>query len=78
MMTIVTIIPGKHLIDSLQKTAILQTSHIIWKVLQCKTSSLSGGGHHWFTSNTRKKRPVTRDDDDGDDDNNNKVKFWYN
>jgi hypothetical protein len=29
-------VPGKHLIDSLQKTAILGTSHIIWKVLQCK------------------------------------------
>jgi len=26
-------IPGKHLIDSLQKTAILRTSHIIQKVL---------------------------------------------
>jgi len=29
-------VPGKHLIDSLQKTAILGTSHIIWKVLQCE------------------------------------------
>ena len=29
-------IPGKHLIDSLQKTAILGTSHIIQKVLQCE------------------------------------------
>jgi hypothetical protein len=29
-------IPGKHLIDSLQKTARLVTSHIIWKVLQCE------------------------------------------
>jgi len=28
-------IPGKHLMDSLQKTAILGTSHIKWKVLQC-------------------------------------------
>ena len=27
---------GKHLIDSLQKTAILGTSHIIRKVLQCE------------------------------------------
>jgi hypothetical protein len=27
-------IPGKHSIDSLQKTAILGTSHIIWNVLQ--------------------------------------------
>ena len=27
-------VPGKHSIDSLQKIAILGTSHIIWKVLQ--------------------------------------------
>ena len=25
-------IPGKHLIDSLQKSALLGTSHVIWKV----------------------------------------------
>ena len=30
-------VPGQHLIDSLQKTAILGTSHIIRKVLQCET-----------------------------------------
>ena len=30
-------IPGNHSIDSLQKTAILGTSHIIWKVLQCES-----------------------------------------
>ena len=30
-------IPGKHSIDSLQKTAVHGTSHIVWKVLQCKT-----------------------------------------
>jgi len=29
-------VPGKHSIYSLQKTAILGTSHIIWKVLQCE------------------------------------------
>ena len=29
-------VPGKHSIDSLQKTAILGTSYIIWKVLQCE------------------------------------------
>jgi len=28
--------PGKHSIDSLQKTAILGTSHIIRKILQCE------------------------------------------
>jgi hypothetical protein len=30
-------IPGKRSINSLQKTAILGTSHIIRKVLQCET-----------------------------------------
>jgi hypothetical protein len=30
-------IPGKHLIDSLQNTAVLGTSHIIQKVLQSET-----------------------------------------
>jgi len=29
-------VPGKHSIDSLQKTAVLETSHIIQKVLQCE------------------------------------------
>ena len=30
-------VTGKHLIDSLQKTAILGTSHIVRKVLQCES-----------------------------------------
>ena len=54
-------VPGKHSIDSLQKTAILGTSHIIRKVLQCETGSLSGGDHRWFKRSTGQKRPVTRD-----------------
>jgi hypothetical protein len=54
-------VPGKHSVDSQQKTSILGTSHIIRKVLQCETGSLSGGDHHWFKRSTRKKRPVTRD-----------------
>ena len=29
-------VPGKHSIDSLQKTAMLGTSHVIRKVLQCE------------------------------------------
>ena len=29
-------VPGKHSIDSIQKTAVLGTSHIIRKVLQCE------------------------------------------
>jgi hypothetical protein len=53
-------VPGKHSIDSLQKTAVLGTSHIIRKVLQCEAWSLSGGDHCWFKRITRKKTPVTR------------------
>jgi len=57
MMIIIIII----MIDSLQKTAILGTSHIIRKVLQCEASSVSGGDHRWFKRSTGKKRPVTGD-----------------
>ena len=48
-------VPGKHSIDSLQKTTVLWTSHIIRKVLQCEAWSLSGGDHCWFKRSTRKK-----------------------
>ena len=55
-------IPGKHLIESLQKTAILGTSHIsIRKVLQCEAWSLSGGDHCWFKRSTRHKCLWQRD-----------------
>jgi hypothetical protein len=66
-------IPGQHSIDSLQKTAILGTSHIIRKVLQAESCSLSGGVHHWLKrrSTREERKPVTRNDDDDDDNNNN-------
>jgi hypothetical protein len=48
-------IPVKHSIDSLQQTAVLGTSHIMRKVLQCETGSVSGGGHCWFKGSTGKK-----------------------
>ena len=54
-------VPGKHSIDSLQKTVILGTSHIIRKVLQCKAWSVSGWDHGWFKRSTRQERHVTRD-----------------
>ena len=54
-------VPGKHSIDSLQKTTILETSHIIQKVLQPETLSLCSRDHQWFKTSTTKKRPVTRD-----------------
>ena len=67
--------PGKHSIDSLQKTAILGTSHIIRKVLQCEARSLSGWDHCWFKRSTRKKKPVTRDINNNNNDNNNNNKL---
>ena len=52
--------PGRHATDSLQKTAILGTSHIMRKVLQSGTWSLSGGDYRWFKRRSaRKKRLVT-------------------
>jgi len=45
-------IPGKHSKDSLKKTAILGTLHIIRKVLQCEIGSLSGGDQSWFKRST--------------------------
>jgi hypothetical protein len=56
-----TFILGKYSIDSLQKAAILGISHIIQKVLQCETGSLSSGDRHWFKRSTMRKKPVTRD-----------------
>jgi hypothetical protein len=41
-------VPGKHSVDSVHQAAVLGTSHIIRKVLQYKTWSLSGGVHPWF------------------------------
>jgi len=57
----------KHLISSLQQTAVLGTSHIIRKVLKSETSSLSGGLHEWFKGrSTRGKENAIRGDDDDD------------
>jgi len=52
-------VPGKHSVYSLQKSAILGTSHIIRKVLQCETGSLSGGDHRWFKGSAGEKKRVT-------------------
>ena len=46
--------------DSLHKTAILGTSHIIRKGLQPETGSLSGGDHVWFKRNSGRGWSVTR------------------
>jgi hypothetical protein len=65
-------ISGKHLIDSLQKTAVLGTSHIIRKVLQCEAGSVSCGDHRWFKRSAREKRHLTRNNDNNN--NNNSLK----
>jgi hypothetical protein len=49
-------IRGNHSIDSLQKAAILGTSHIIRKVLQCEAWSLGGGDRRWFKRSTRERK----------------------
>jgi len=69
------VVPGKHKIDSLQKTAILGTSHIIRKVLQCGACSLSGGDHRWFKRSTRRKRPLTRDTNNNYNNNSNNPEY---
>jgi len=69
-------VPGKSSIDSLQKTAILETSHTIRKVLQCEAWSLSGGDHRWFKGSTGEKRLVTRDIHINNNNNNNNNTFW--
>jgi hypothetical protein len=48
-------VPGKHSVDSLQKTAVLGTSHIIRKVLQRETGRVNGGDHRWFNRSTGEK-----------------------
>ena len=53
--------PGTDSIDSLQKTAIGGTSHIIREVLQSETGRLSGGDLRWFRRSARKKGLFTRD-----------------
>jgi hypothetical protein len=43
---------AKRSTDSLQQTAVLGTAHIIRKVLQCGTGSLSSGVHRWYKGGT--------------------------
>jgi hypothetical protein len=52
--------PGKHSIDSLRKAAVLGTSHVMGKVLQCEPCGLSGGDRCWVKRRTREKWPVTK------------------
>jgi len=68
---------GKHSIDSLQKTAILGTSHIIRKLLRCEAWSLSFGDHCWFKRSTGKKKPVTEISISYNNNNNNNNKRFF-
>jgi hypothetical protein len=70
-------VPRKHSTDSLQKTAILGTSHIIRKVMQCEVLSPSGGDQRWFKRISRKKRHVTRDDVNNNNNNNNNTSLIF-
>ena len=51
--------PVRHFVDLLQKTAILDISHIISKVLRSETGSPSSGDGRWFKRNAREKRLAT-------------------
>jgi len=64
-------IPGKRSVDSLQKTAILETSHIIRKVLQCETGSLSGGGSPLVQEKYEEEKSCDRGNDENNNINNN-------
>jgi hypothetical protein len=63
-------IPGKQSVDLIKKTAILGTSHIIRKVLQCETGSLSVGDHRWFRKSTGEKRLMKRQRNNYNNNNN--------
>jgi hypothetical protein len=44
----IEMIPGKHSVANLQKTAVVGSSHMIKTVLQSETISLRDGVHCWF------------------------------
>jgi hypothetical protein len=72
-------IPGKYSIDSLQKAAVLGTSHVMRKVLQCEPCGLSGGDRCCVKRRTREKWPVTkrRHNNNNNNNNNNTLETWF-
>ena len=56
-------IPGEYSIDTLQKTAVLGTSHIIRKVMQSETGYINCGANRWFGRSASKRRPPIRNND---------------
>jgi hypothetical protein len=71
---------GKHSLGSIQKTAIMESSHIIRKVLQTETSALWGGDSRWFGEGKYYGEEacdrVPKNNNDIDN-NNNVTKNWY-
>ena len=61
MIIIIIIITTEHSRNSVQKTAILGTSHTVREVLQSETWTLNSGNPRCFRRSTRKNRSVTRD-----------------
>ena len=52
----------KHSVDSVHKTAVFGTAHIVWNVLQCDTESMRCGDRPWFERRSvRENRRVSRD-----------------
>ena len=49
-------IPGKHSVDSLQRTAVLGTAHIIRKVPQSENGRLASGDSRCFKRSTKERR----------------------
>jgi hypothetical protein len=70
-------VPGKHSIDSLQKTATLGTSRKI--ALRSETGSLSGGDHRWFkrSSTGEKRRACDKRHHNNNNNNNNNNNYYY-
>jgi hypothetical protein len=77
-------IPGKHSAASLQKTAILGTSHIVREVLLCDTGILSGGEQLLVQENywgegvcDRGEKPRSCNDDNNTDCANIKLQIFF-
>ena len=66
------VISGEHSVDSLHKTAVLGTSHIVREVVHSETWSLSGEDKVEFQnenpSDKRYDKYIDDNDDDDDDD----------
>jgi hypothetical protein len=67
-------IPGKQSVDLIKKTALLGTSHIVRKVLQSETGSLSGWDRRWFRRSTGEKGLMKRQRNNNNNNNNNNNK----